>query len=42
VQTTEHRELQHVGRPRAALYGLLGVIVLTAAVLVMLAHQALA
>jgi hypothetical protein len=42
VQSTEQRELPVARGPRAGLYGLLAIIVLTALVLVMLAHQALA
>jgi hypothetical protein len=42
VQTAEHHDLPLARRPRAALFGLLAIVVLTALVLVMLAHQALA
>ena len=42
MQSTEPRELRFTDRPRAGLYGLLAIVLLTALVLVMLAHQALA
>jgi hypothetical protein len=41
VQPTEHHDFPF-GRARAGFYALLGVVLLTAVVLVMLAHQALA
>jgi hypothetical protein len=41
VQSTGHPEAPF-SRTRAGLYGLLAVVLLTALVLVMLAHQALA
>jgi hypothetical protein len=42
MQSAEHPDFPYARRPRAALYGLLAIVVLTALVLVMLAHQALA
>jgi len=42
VQSTEHHDLPVTRGPRAGLYGLLAILLLTALVLVMLAHQALA